>query len=325
VIFFILFLAALVISPLAGSVWISPRDFLSHLFGSGDDVTLAIIMKSRIPRTLLALFAGAGLAVSGAILQALLKNPLADPFTLGIASGGALGAALVILFGGTASLLGFSILQTAAMTGSIITLLVILTAVRRVGLGSGSVILAGISINIIVTSAILFLQYMSDISQSHLIVRWLMGELDVWGMRQVLPVIAVVTPGIAAGIFISGRLNHLLTGEILAASRGIEVRKIFVVGIVITALMTGAIVAACGPIAFVGLIIPHIVRFLVGHDNRFVLPLSALVGAVFLVVCDCVARVVVAPGEIPVGIITSILGGATLIGLLFSRRPAMGL
>ena len=274
---------------------------------------------------MLACFAGAGLAVCGAILQSILKNPLADPFTLGVASGGALGAALVILFGSTTSILGMSLLQTAAMTGSIITLLLILAAAGRVGLGSGSIILAGISVNIIVTSAILFMQYMSDIAQSHLIVRWLMGELDVWGWKQVVPVMVVVTPGVAAAVLLSGRLNHLMTGELLAAARGIEVRKIFILGIIITAIMTGAIVAAAGPIAFVGLIVPHIVRFFVGYDNRYVVPLSAIAGAFLLIVCDSVARVVVAPGEIPVGVITSILGGSTLISLLIFRRRTMGL
>ena len=274
---------------------------------------------------MLACFAGAGLAVCGAILQSILKNPLADPFTLGVASGGALGAALVILFGSTTSILGMSLLQTAAMTGSIITLLLILAAAGRVGLGSGSIILAGISVNIIVTSAILFLQYLSDISQSHLIVRWLMGELDVWGWMHVVPVMVVVTPGVAAAVLLSGRLNHLMTGEILAAARGIEVRRIFVIGIITTSIMTGAIVAAAGPIAFVGLIVPHIVRFFVGYDNRYVVPLSAIAGAFLLIVCDSVARVVVAPGEIPVGVITSILGGSTLISLLIFRRRTMGL
>ncbi|MFH1437623.1 MAG: iron ABC transporter permease [Pseudomonadota bacterium] len=316
---------ALLLSPLAGSVWIEPGDFFRYLFNPDDDVTLAIILKSRIPRTLLACFAGAGLAVCGAILQSILKNPLADPFTLGVASGGALGAALVILFGSTTSILGMSVLQTAAMTGSIITLLLILAAAGRVGLGSGSIILAGISVNIIVTSAILFMQYLSDIAQSHLIVRWLMGELDVWGWMQVVPVMVVVTPGVAAAVLLSGRLNHLMTGELLAAARGIEVRKIFITGIIITSIMTGAIVAAAGPIAFVGLIVPHIVRFFVGYDNRYVVPLSAVAGAFLLIVCDSVARIVVAPGEIPVGVITSILGGSTLISLLIFRRRTMGL
>jgi iron complex transport system permease protein len=324
-VFLALLLIVLMLSPLAGAVWIRPGDFLRHLISPDDGVTLSIIMKSRIPRTLLALFAGAGLAVSGAVLQSLLKNPLADPFTLGVASGGALGAALVILFGSASSLFGAGLLQAASMAGSLVTMLVILAAARRLGLGSGSVILAGISINIIVTSAILFLQYMSDIAQSHLIVRWLMGELDVWGMGQVGPVMIIVTPGIVVGFLLSGRLNHLLTGELLAAARGIEVRKVFLIGIVATSLMTGAVVAACGPIAFVGLIVPHIVRFLVGYDNRYVIPLSALAGAVLLVLCDTVARVVVAPGEIPVGVITSILGGSMLIGLLFFRRHSMGL
>jgi iron complex transport system permease protein len=317
--------AALVLSPMAGSVWVGPRELLHALLGYGDNVTVSIVMKSRIPRTLLALFAGAGLAVSGAVLQALLKNPLADPFTLGVASGGALGAALVILLGAGTSFLGVSLLSAASMAGSVLTLLLILAAARRVGLGSGSIILAGISINIIVTSAILFLQYLSDIAQSHLIVRWLMGELDVWGTSQVLPVAAVVTPGVAAGIFLSGRLNHLMTGELLAAARGIEVRKVFAAGVVATSLMTGAIVAVCGPLAFVGLIVPHIVRSFAGYDNRLVLPLSALAGALLLIVCDGVARTVVAPGEIPVGVITSILGGTTLVVLLLLRRRSMGM
>ena len=323
----VLTMAAAALAPLVGSVRIGPGDLWRALLGEGDPVVRTIVLQSRIPRVLVAVLAGAGLAVSGAVLQAILRNPLADPFTLGVASGGALGASLVILLGGSAigaSVLGLGLQYAASMAGSLGTLLLILAAADRFGMSSGTIVLAGISVNIIVTSSILFIQYMSDIAQSHLIVRWLMGELDVWGAPPAAAMAAVVLPCVAVAVLMAGRLNHLAMGDLVAASRGIGVRRVFTVGVILASLVTGGIVAVCGPIAFVGLVVPHIVRLVAGHDNRFVIPLSAAAGALLLVVCDGVARTVVAPGEIPVGVLTSILGGTALIALLVFKRRAMG-
>jgi len=317
---------SIVFAPMFGSVYIKPSEFIEVLTGKGEGgVDATLIFQSRIPRVLLAILAGAGLATSGAVLQSLLRNPLADPFTLGVASGGAFGAGVAIIFGSSSSILGMSSSVLFSMAGSLLTLLLIIAGARWVGLSSGSIILAGVSLNIIFTSLILFLQYLSDISQSHLIVRWLMGEVDVWGMQKVTLAGMVIILGVIASIFISGRLNHLLTGDILAEARGINVKKLFFISIIITSLMTGAIVSVCGPIGFVGLVVPHIVRLSCGYDNRLVIPLSAPSGALLLVLCDAVARTIVAPAEIPVGVITSIIGGTSLVFLLTFRRNAMGM
>lgn len=319
----VILLVVIVIAPSAGGEWVNP---LVVFVSGAPQSSLLIMLKSRIPRVVLGVIAGASLSVCGAMLQAMLRNPLADPFTLGIASGGAMGAAIAMVSGLVGqSPVGIALNQIFSMAGSLICLVFIILAAWRFGLSSGSVILTGISINIVVTSGILFIQYIADISQSHLIVRWLMGELGVWGFGEVLPVAVIVLPGIAVSILISAKLNHLITGEVLAGGRGINVNRVYMVIIIISSLMTGAVVSVCGPIGFVGLVVPHIVRFITGYDNRIVIPVSASVGAIFLLLCDTVARTIASPSELPVGIITSITGGTLLISFLMMRRRAVGL
>jgi iron complex transport system permease protein len=294
----VLVVAALV-TPLFGPEFIPPGRFLEAILSPGPDAVSQIVLSSRLPRLLLAAVAGSGLAVSGVTLQSVLKNPLASPFTLGVASGGSLGVALAIVAGLDFSLLGMGAVQLAAVLGAVLTMLLIFAVARALGFTSMSLILAGVTVNLTASAGIMLVQSLSDIAQSHIIIHWLMGGLDQWGSRGLPFVTVVVALGIAASLAVSPALNHVMLGEELAAGRGVSI---------------------AGPVAFVGLIVPHAARLVSGHDNRTLVPASAMLGAATLMICDAFARTAFDPVELPVGIVTSILGGATFIVLLFARH-----
>jgi iron complex transport system permease protein len=315
----ILAIAAL-LTPLFGPQFISPGRFLSILLDPGSDALTQIVWNSRVPRLLLASVAGSGLAVSGVTLQSVLKNPLASPFTLGVASGGSFGVAVAIVLGLDFSLLGMGAVQLTAVIGAVATMLVIFAIARALGFTSMSLILAGVTVNLTASAGILLVQSLSDISQSHIIIHWLMGGLDQWGTGGIPFVTTVVALGILAALLCSPALNHIMLGEELAAGRGIPVRRVLVTVLVLSSAMTGAVVSIAGPVAFVGLIVPHAARLMGMQDNRYLVPASAMLGAATLMVCDAFARTVFDPVELPVGIVTSILGGATFIVLLFARH-----
>ncbi len=315
----ILVLAA-VVTPLIGSQFISPARFLEALLHPGSDVISHIVMGSRLPRLALAAIAGSGLAVSGVILQSVLKNPLASPFTLGVASGGSLGVAIAVVVGADFTFLGMGAVQAAGILGAVAMTAVVFGIARVLGFTSMSLVLAGVTLNLTASSGILLVQSLSDISQSHLIVHWLMGGLDRWGATGIPFVAAVVGLGIVASMWISPSLNHLLVDEDLAAGRGIRVRRVLLIVLLATSAMTGAIVSVTGPVAFIGLVVPHAARLMGSHDNRYLVPASSMLGAAVLMICDAFARTAFAPAEIPVGVVTSILGGAAFLTLLFARH-----
>lgn len=315
----ILVMAAL-LTPLFGPQFISPQRFLEILLDPGPDTLSQIVFSSRLPRLLLAAVAGSGLAVSGAMLQSVLKNPLASPFTLGVASGGSFGVAVAIVLGLDFSLLGMGAVQLTAVTGAVVTMLVIFAIARALGFTSMSLILAGVTVNLTASAGILLVQSLSDISQSHIIIHWLMGGLDQWGTGGLAFVTTVVALGILAALACSPALNQVMLGEELAAGRGVPVRRVLVIVLVVSSAMTGAVVSIAGPVAFVGLIVPHAARLVGIPDNRYLVPASAMLGAATLMVCDAFARTAFDPVELPVGIVTSILGGATFIILLFARH-----
>jgi iron complex transport system permease protein len=315
----VLVVAALV-TPLFGPEFIPPGRFLEAILSPGPDAVSQIVLSSRLPRLLLAAVAGSGLAVSGVTLQSVLKNPLASPFTLGVASGGSLGVALAIVAGLDFSLLGMGAVQLAAVLGAVLTMLLIFAVARALGFTSMSLILAGVTVNLTASAGIMLVQSLSDIAQSHIIIHWLMGGLDQWGSRGLLFVTVVVALGIAASLAVSPALNHVMLGEELAAGRGVPVRRVLATALLVSSAMTGAVVSIAGPVAFVGLIVPHAARLVSGHDNRTLVPASAMLGAATLMICDAFARTAFDPVELPVGIVTSILGGATFIVLLFARH-----
>lgn len=267
--------------------------------------------------------AGAGLATAGMTFQAMFRNPLATPFTLGVSSGAALGASLAVYCGGHLVWLWHGIgLQTLfAFAGAVGTIGVIysLTRVKR-DMSAATMLLAGVAMSFFFSSMILVLQYLGDYRQAYQMLRWVMGGLNrVSGTRDLITLGPFVLGASAVVWWLTHDLNLLSTGESLAASRGVDVDRVKRWLFFVVSLMVGAVVAVCGPIGFVGLMSPHICRMVIGSDHRRLMPASWLFGGTFLVICDTVARTAMAPTEFPVGIITSLLGGPFFIWILLRR------
>jgi len=323
-IFFSLLLATLCITPLIGSSEISLARAFSSTLAISNNVDANILFQVRLPRILLGALTGAALSVAGAIFQALLRNDLAAPFTLGVSSGAALGAVIAIALNLNFAILGFSVVSLFAFVGSLGAIFLVFSLVRtRHGeFPTAVLLLAGVTANFFFAAMVMFIHYMSDFSQSFRIIRWLMGGLDITDYKTILSVCPVVFFGIFILMFISRDMNLISTGVHSASSRGVNVGRIQKVGFITASLITGTVVATCGPIGFVGLIVPHIVRLFVGPDLRILIPTSMLFGASFLIICDTFARTLLAPTEIPVGIITAMLGGPFFVWLLKRKRPS---
>jgi iron complex transport system permease protein len=311
----LLALAALLGAPLAGSQEISLSDVLR-----GEPTAAAIFWQLRLPRVLLALLAGAGLAASGLGFQTLFRNELAEPYTLGVASGAALGAVLALRLEESAALLGLPVVALASFAGALAaTALVVGLSLRRRDTATSTLLLAGIAVSLSCSAIILFLQYLADSTQTFRMVRWMMGGLSVVGYREVLWVLPWVLGGAALLLFLRWDLNLLLLGEELAASRGVDLGRLRLKILLAASLMIGALVAVAGPIGFVGLMVPHILRRWVGYDHLYLAPACVLGGGAFLVLCDLVARTIMAPAELPVGVLTALLGGPFFLWLLVWR------
>jgi iron complex transport system permease protein len=323
-IFFLLFIVTLCITPMIGSSEISLARAFSSSLTISNNVDANILFQVRLPRILLGALTGAALSVAGAIFQALLRNDLAAPFTLGVSSGAALGAVIAIALNLNFSILGFSVISLFSFVGSLGAIFLVFSLVRtRHGeFPTAVLLLAGVTANFFFAAMVMFIHYMADFSQSFRIIRWLMGGLDITDYKTILSVCPVVFLGIFILMFISRDMNLISTGVHSASSRGVNVGRIQKVGFITASLITGTVVANCGPIGFVGLIVPHIVRLFVGPDLRILIPASMLFGASFLIICDTFARTLLAPTEIPVGIITAMLGGPFFVWLLKRRRPA---
>jgi iron complex transport system permease protein len=288
---------------------------------AGSGVEGEIFWRIRIPRVLAAWLAGAGLAAAGMAFQALFRNSLATPFTLGVASGAALGAALSIRFGIALSIAGISSTPLWAFAGASVSILLVygITRARR-GMNTATMLLAGVAVSFFFSSLNLFTQYISDFTHTFRIIRWLMGGVQVAGYRSILEMLPLVLGGLIITLLLTRELDILTTGEEMAAGRGVNVartRNLLFFG---ASLMVGGVVSVCGPIGFVGLMVPHICRLLVGPGHRFLAPASILAGGTFLTVCDTFARTIIAPAEIPVGVITALLGGPFFLALLIRNR-----
>jgi iron complex transport system permease protein len=282
----------------------------------------AIFFYQRLPRVCLGLLAGGTLALVGASFQVLFRNPLVEPYTLGVSGGAALGAFLAISIPGLWLSWGpFGSVQLGAALGAGAALLLIFRFSRRAkGLGISTLLLAGVTLSIICSSAIMFITYLVSPHKVIVFQRWMMGGVDVVGFQELASLFPLLLPGLWLIARRLPALNHLTLGDDLALSQGVELpqvqRDIFFGG----GLATAAVVALVGPIGFIGLIIPHGVRRLSGYDQRLVLPGSFLLGGAVLALCDTLARTLLAPTEIPVGVITAILGGPLFIALLMRRN-----
>lgn len=293
-------------------------------FVGSQATTPEILWGLRVPRVLLGLLAGGTLALVGASLQVILRNPLATPYTLGVTGGGALGAVIAISIPGlqmTLRPLAFSTVQLFALAGCAATLLLIYAFARRPqGISTTLLLLAGVTIGILCGALMLLVRYLASPNLLVAMDRWVMGGLDEPGYRGLAALAPFLLPGLGLLALQIPTLNHLSLGEDMAAGHGVDVAAVHREVFFGAGLATAAVVSVTGPIGFVGLIVPHAVRRLSGFDHRIVLPASFLLGGAFLVACDTLARLVVAPSEMPVGILTALVGGPVFIGILLRRR-----
>lgn len=325
--FFLIFLATLIIAPLIGPTTIDLGKALSGGIGATDNVDSNILFLARLPRILLGAITGAALSVTGAVFQALLRNDLAAPFTLGVSSGASFGAVVAISLGLNFSILGISTLSIAAFAGALGTMYLVfgLVKTRHGDFPTSVLLLAGVTASFFFASMVMFIHYMSDFTQSFHIVRWLMGGLDITDYRTVWSIGPFVILGIGGLIYVSRDLNLISAGVQSAMSRGVDVVRTQKIGFILASLITGTVVAISGPIGFVGLIVPHMVRLIIGPDLRLLIPCSMFFGASFLILCDTVGRTLIAPAEIPVGVITAMLGGPFFVWLLKRQQKQGGI
>jgi iron complex transport system permease protein len=309
------------LAPLAGTTRISLARAFDRSRPFQDNVDAQIFFIARLPRVAAAALVGAGLATAGVVFQALLRNPLAAPETLGVSLGASLGAMIAITLLPAASIGGLSTVTLASFLGSLGALAVVyaLSVARSRGMSSTVLLLGGVVLTTFLGAVVSFIQYLADFTKTFQMVRWLMGSLDVGSYT---PIVASLVPlGVAAiGYAALPRTLDLITlGPDAAAARGVDVARAERIALVSASLSTGAAVSLGGPIGFIGIVVPHLVRMLVGADHRVVLPASALFGAAFLILCDLVARTAFAPVELPVGIVTAMIGGPFFLWLLLRR------
>ena len=285
-----------------------------------DEMFQSSIVELRVARILLAIVAGAGLSVSGVVFQALLRNPLAEPYVLGVSSGAGLGAATAVIL--HLSIVSIWMLPAMAFLGALGTILLVYALARQPG-GAAPIhtlLLSGIMISSVFGSLLMFLVSLSSSENLHNVIWWLLGNLQIfdWGLLRAAA--AVVGFGVVATVVLSRDLNVMALGEEPAAHLGLDVEQTKKLFFLLAALMAGATVAACGLIGFVGLIVPHSVRLAIGPDHRRLVPASALAGATFLVLADSLARTVIAPVEIPIGVVTAFVGGPFFLFLLRRKK-----
>ena len=284
-----------------------------------DPIARAVFFRLRLPRVVMAGLVGASLAMVGAALQALFRNPLADPFTLGVSGGASLGASVAIVFGLGLNLVGVPFIFIAAFVGASVSVLLVYRLARSGGgtMLPGALLLAGVVLNLSASAGVLVIQYLASYGRALQILRWLIGSLDVVGFDLIWKILVFLIPGWLVLIAHARDLHLLATGESeSAASLGVDVRRTERMVFLASSLIVAVTVSVGGAIGFVGLIVPHAARLVFGQDVRVLLPASFLLGAAFLILADTLARVVISPGELPVGAITALLGGPVFLLLL---------
>ncbi|CAI8332755.1 MAG: Hemin transport system permease protein HmuU [SAR92 bacterium MED-G29] len=317
---------AAMVSLTLGTVDISLADGLNAIVGNSSSAQInTILFDIRLPRILLAISVGAVLASTGAVMQGLFRNPLADPSLIGVSSGASVGASLMIVTTGgfiqVGALMGLSLVALGAFLGGFAaTLLVYLLATSNIGTSVTTMLLAGIAIGALAGALNSLLSYFSDNDMLRQISLWQMGNLSgaSWAKVSIMGVVTVLL--LVSFPRESKALNALLLGESEARHLGIDVQRVKRRLIVLTALGVGVSVALAGLVGFVGLIIPHMVRLVIGPDHRWLIPASALAGATLLVIADSLARIVVIPAELPTGILTALLGAPFFVALLLQQR-----
>ena len=306
-------------APLVGSTSIHLARVFDRSIAFADNVDAQIFFVARLPRVLAAALVGGGLAVAGVVFQAVLRNPLASPDTLGVSSGAALGALIAITFHVDVRMFGISAVPIASFAGSIGALAIVyaMSLARRRGTSSTVLLLAGVALTALLGALQRFVQIVADYADTFRSVRWMMGSLDVGSYTEIAASLVPMLLAVAGFVSLPRVLDLLSLGAEAAESRGVDIRRAERTALLSASLSTGAAVSLGGPVPFVGIIVPHMVRLLVGADHRIVLPASALFGATFLIACDLVARTAFGGVELPVGTVTAVIGGPFFLWLLF--------
>jgi iron complex transport system permease protein len=285
-------------------------------------MTDVIVFDLRLPRIILAILAGAGLAAAGATMQGTLRNPLVSSYVLGISSAAGFGAALAIVFGvGVISVIGGYLVIGNAFLFSVLAMTIVYVIARIRGMSSETVILVGVAIGFLFSALLSLVQYIAPQYQAvNAVVFWLMGSLTSASWENILLVLPIVAVTVVLMTQQSWNINVLSMGEDVATSLGVNSRRVLATNMVLETLATACIIAFVGVIGFVDLIAPHMARMVIGNDHRFLIPCSALVGGFLLLCSDTVARLIIAPTELPVGIVTSLLGVPFFIYIMVNRR-----
>ena len=285
---------------------------------------VAIILQIRLPRIIAGVVVGAALAASGVVYQGVFRNPMADSYVLGVSAGAAVGASISILFGAGVAFFGFGLMQVAAFLGALFAMFLVYN-ISRVGsrVSVTTLLLNGIAVNFFLYAVVALLEIIAGHNELQAIVSWLIGGFGRVLWTEIWPVLPFIIVGIVLSYFYARDLNLLAAGEDQAQHLGVNVEKVKQVLLVFASMTTAAAVSLCGLVGFVGLMVPHITRIVIGPDHRILFPASTIVGAIYLVVCDAVARVITMPFgstlELPVGIITMI-AGAPFFVILFRKK-----
>ncbi len=316
ILFGVITCAIAVFSLVSGDLKISILKLPHYLFGSGDGVEFTIIKSIRLPRIILGLAIGGALSLSGVILQGIYRNPLVEPYTLGISGGASIGVALAIVFG-LHNIFGSYILPATGFAGALITIFLVYSLSIRGGrVKIQTMLLVGVMVSFIASSAMTLLLSTTAAENIHSIIFWIMGSLDEPNSKLITTAVVVSILSLLLSYLFVQPLNALRLGEEKARHLGINTDITIKVLFVITSLLTGICVAMAGVIGFVGLIIPHLIRALTGSDYRILLISSFIAGGGFLVLCDTLARTIIAPNELPIGVITGMIGGSLFIVVL---------
>ena len=312
---------AVLLGVTVGTVTISPEVLWNP---SSDETAANILWNIRMPRVVLAGLVGAALAIAGAAFQGLLKNPLADPYTLGVSSGASVGAVMTLFFGISVPFLGIFTLPVISMAGALITMLAVMAFAKVVdrSMKMETVILTGIIFSSFLGSVISLMIALTG-EELRQIIGWLLGSVSMRGW----PYVQMALPFILVGSFLlwlnRRELNAMLFGEERAQHLGVNIKKSKMMILISGSVLTGSAVAVSGTIGFVGLVVPHMVRMLWGSDHRHVLPLSFINGAALLIVCDLVSRTIISPTELPIGVITAFIGAPVFAFIFFRQRKGV--
>jgi iron complex transport system permease protein len=326
----ILLFIFVLISLSVGSSDMSLSESFKGLIGQGDDVTETIIWRIRLPRVVTAIIAGAGLAAAGAAMQSVLRNPIGSPVTLGISQAAAFGAAFAIVVLGAGTIHSgmvdavvndnIYLISICAFAASLVSTGVIVLLARFKRASPESMILTGVAMGSLATAGTTAMEYFADDVQLSSIIFWTFGDMGRTGWDEILIMVVVVFPALVYFSFNGWRYNAMDMGDETAGSLGLNTERLRLVGMGVASLVTAFIISFVGIIGFVGLVVPHIVRKIIGADQRYLMPASALFGAVLLLASDTFARTVIAPVVLPVGILTSFLGAPLFIYLVIRGK-----